>query len=309
MLQYCDDFNEKSPLFPRGSEGGFYMLPNGLSLSQCSILSSIRTISLTTAALSTNNVFDIIIPDIMEGITSVFACFDANSVQSKIFLEVTGFMADYPVSAYVLRKWKGVIFINNQRTNSQLNGHEIDINDTKQKQLVQQISYYEGLHNSNVSVFSKSLLRRTANFSASNYHQYFIKHPYVIETILDKIDINNSPTLLTNTNDGFVRRSFLPIVIYLAPGSYIRLGYIGSCQGAIMCNDNLFLSLSYSSKTVDLLNLTKIVRKVACIRSCRLDGDFHFNLNGKVKEHVNDVTPGGFFYVIGQLDVYPPSIS
>lgn len=56
------------------------MLPHGLSLSQRRLQSSLRKFSLTPAGVSTNEVFDIIFPDIIEVMTSGFACIDANDV-------------------------------------------------------------------------------------------------------------------------------------------------------------------------------------------------------------------------------------
>lgn len=102
MLLYCDDFNPRSLLFPRGSVGGCYMIPIGLSLQRRRGLTSIRPIALTPPGVSTNYVLDDIIEDIVEGTVSGFDGEDASGRKVKIFLDVVGFVADYPASSNVL---------------------------------------------------------------------------------------------------------------------------------------------------------------------------------------------------------------
>lgn len=98
ILLYADDFTPRSTLFPKGSVGGFYMSPSGFSLRSKKNQSTIRTISLTPKGISTNMVFDFIISDIVNGCVKGIECVDAYGEQVIIFLEVTGFVADYPAS-------------------------------------------------------------------------------------------------------------------------------------------------------------------------------------------------------------------
>lgn len=78
------------------------MLPHGLSQSKLRPKSSIRTISPTPVGVSTNEVLDIIIPEIIEGMTSGFSYIDSTFLRSKLYLEVTKIVGDYPASSEVV---------------------------------------------------------------------------------------------------------------------------------------------------------------------------------------------------------------
>ena len=101
-LFYADDFNARSPLFPKGSVGGVYMNPSSMNIrsrrSQCSI----RTISLTPPGVSTNSVIDLIIEDIVNGSISGFECIDAFGKHVVVFFDIIGFIGDYPAASAVL---------------------------------------------------------------------------------------------------------------------------------------------------------------------------------------------------------------
>ena len=101
-LLYADDFNPRSALFPRGSIGGFYMLPLNLPLYKRKGLASIRTISLTPAKLSTNMIFDYIIDDLIHAAVNGIEGKDPFGNDVRIFIDTVGFVADYPASSEVL---------------------------------------------------------------------------------------------------------------------------------------------------------------------------------------------------------------
>ena len=102
ILLYADDFTPRSTLFPKGSVGGFYMSPSGFSIRSRSSQLTIRAISLTPSGVSTNLVFEDIIKDIVDGSVSGVDAVDAYGNDVTIFLEVTGFVGDYPASSAVV---------------------------------------------------------------------------------------------------------------------------------------------------------------------------------------------------------------
>lgn len=59
-------------------------------------------LSLTSRGTSTNYVFDYIIDDILKGTIEVFDCVDSSENNFKVFLNVIGFVADYPESSSVV---------------------------------------------------------------------------------------------------------------------------------------------------------------------------------------------------------------
>ena len=101
-LLYNDDFNPRSALFPRGSVGGFYMIPLNLPLYRRRELSCTRTISLTPPKVSTNTVFDYIIDDLIDGSVNGLRAIDPFGNVVRVFIDVVGFVADYPASSKVL---------------------------------------------------------------------------------------------------------------------------------------------------------------------------------------------------------------
>lgn len=102
MLLYADDFNARSPLFPKGSVGGIYMSPSSVSVKSRCNQSCIRTVSLTPAGVSTNNVLDYLLDDLVEGSISGFDCVDALGETVRVYLDVLGFTGDYPASTSVV---------------------------------------------------------------------------------------------------------------------------------------------------------------------------------------------------------------
>ena len=96
VLLYCDDFVPRSSMFTKGSVGGCYFLPLSLSLNRRRGRTAVRTIALTPTGVSTNQVLDYIIPDIIQGMTEGFESVDADGTPVTIFIEVVGFIGDYP---------------------------------------------------------------------------------------------------------------------------------------------------------------------------------------------------------------------
>lgn len=102
LLLYADDFNPRSQLFPRGSVGGIYMSPASMHIRSRKSQASVRTVSLTPPDVSTNYIMNFIIDDLVEGSVNGFTCVDALGETVRCFLEVVGFIADYPASSAVL---------------------------------------------------------------------------------------------------------------------------------------------------------------------------------------------------------------
>lgn len=102
VLLYADDFNARSPLFPKGSVGGVYLMPIGLSVKSNRSQSSVRTVSLTPQFVSTNYILNILSEDLVDSCLNGFLCIDAFGSQVRCFLEVVGYVADYPASSAAL---------------------------------------------------------------------------------------------------------------------------------------------------------------------------------------------------------------
>ena len=102
ILLYADDFNARSPLFPRGSVGGVYMSPAGLPLRSHKSQSTVRILSLSPSNVSTNYVIDYLIEDLVNGCINGLDCIDAFGSRVRCFFEIMGFVADYPASAAVV---------------------------------------------------------------------------------------------------------------------------------------------------------------------------------------------------------------
>ena len=102
LLLYADDFNPRSTLFPKGSVGGLYMSPSSLNVKSRRSQSSVRTVSLTPAGVSTNSVLEFIIEDLVVGSIDGFDCIDAFGEKVKVFFDIMGFLGDYPAASAVV---------------------------------------------------------------------------------------------------------------------------------------------------------------------------------------------------------------
>ena len=102
VLLYCDDFNPRSALFSKGSVGGCYFLPLNFGIRRRRGIASIRTVSLTPPGISTNFILDYIIKDIVKAATEGIPSIDAHGNTVYIFVDVVGFVGDYPESSKVI---------------------------------------------------------------------------------------------------------------------------------------------------------------------------------------------------------------
>ena len=102
LILYADDFNPRSTLFPKGSVGGLYMNPCGFHVRSRRSQTTIRTLSLTPAGVSTNSVIEFLIEDLVHGCIEGFDCVDALGQKVKVYLDIMGFIGDYPASSSVV---------------------------------------------------------------------------------------------------------------------------------------------------------------------------------------------------------------
>ena len=102
VLLYCDDFTARSPLFPKGSVGGCYLVPVGLSLRRRRRTISVRLVSLTPNGVSTNMVLDAIVDDLNDSAVSGVDAVDPTGEKCVVFVNVVGFVGDYPASSATL---------------------------------------------------------------------------------------------------------------------------------------------------------------------------------------------------------------
>lgn len=102
ILLYADDFNPRSTLFPKGSVGGLYLSPSSLHIHTRRSQFTIRTVCLTPPGISTNVAFDHIIDDLVNGSISGIECKDAFQNDVVVYLQVMGFVGDYPASSAVV---------------------------------------------------------------------------------------------------------------------------------------------------------------------------------------------------------------
>jgi hypothetical protein len=99
MLIYCDDFQPYTTR--KGSAGGCYMLPLGVSPSKRSGYGAVRVLGLTPPGISTNVILSELIKDIVKGSTAGFESFDSDGLPITVFLDVVGFIGDYPAITHV----------------------------------------------------------------------------------------------------------------------------------------------------------------------------------------------------------------
>ena len=102
LILYADDFNPRSTLFPKGSVGGLYMSPSSFHVRSRRSQSTIKTISVTPPGVSTNAAIDLIIDDLVRGSIDGIDCIDAFGKRVRVFIDVMGFIGDYPASFSVI---------------------------------------------------------------------------------------------------------------------------------------------------------------------------------------------------------------
>ena len=74
------------------------MIPLNLSMEKRRGISGTRTISLTPPVVSTNDVFDFIIDDLVDASVNGVIGIDPTGKRCRILIDVVGFVADYPAS-------------------------------------------------------------------------------------------------------------------------------------------------------------------------------------------------------------------
>jgi hypothetical protein len=99
-MLYTDDF--QAHVSRNGSYGGCYMLPIGILPEERAGYSAVRCISLTPPDVSTNEVLLRIIPDIVKCTTTGIEGKDANGERVTIFLDIVGYIGDYPAVTHAL---------------------------------------------------------------------------------------------------------------------------------------------------------------------------------------------------------------
>lgn len=78
------------------------MLPLGFSFCRRGLSSSVRTVSLTPPGVSTNQGLDALTPYTVTGTINGFDRIEAQCPRAKVFLDMCGFLGDYPASLQVL---------------------------------------------------------------------------------------------------------------------------------------------------------------------------------------------------------------
>jgi hypothetical protein len=100
VLLYSDDFQPHSST--TSSYGGCYMLPMGIPPAQRAGYGAVRCIGLTPPGVSTNEVLQYIVPDLVNCCTTGVQGLDPNGNPVTIFIDVLGFIGDYPAVSHAL---------------------------------------------------------------------------------------------------------------------------------------------------------------------------------------------------------------
>ncbi len=101
LLLYCDDFQRCSASHNNESVGGCYFMPLELRPEQRPTTSASRLISLTPPGVSTNDVMHFIVDDLVHGTVCGICGYTPQGQRVGIFLDVVGFIGDYPASSSV----------------------------------------------------------------------------------------------------------------------------------------------------------------------------------------------------------------
>jgi hypothetical protein len=100
FLLYADDLNPYTTR--KGSCGACYLLPIGVDPKNRAGYGAVRFSGLTPPGVSTNSIISSIIPYIVRGATTGFECVDANGAAITVFLDLVGFVGDYPAITHTL---------------------------------------------------------------------------------------------------------------------------------------------------------------------------------------------------------------
>lgn len=105
-LLYCDNFEVFQPWSQKSFVGSLYMSPLGLWYVDPKQWPAISTISLRPSWISTNHIFDYLIPDILNEDTTWDIDEDADGSFIRIYLDVGSFLCEYPAAAQVIEVMK-----------------------------------------------------------------------------------------------------------------------------------------------------------------------------------------------------------
>lgn len=101
-LFYCDDFQPRFQIFPKGSVETCYMIHIGLSSKTGRSITSAKTISITPWEVPTNYVLDFIVRYIDKKYKQHAPSTDAWGWKCVIFVDIARFLVDYPTLSSVL---------------------------------------------------------------------------------------------------------------------------------------------------------------------------------------------------------------
>ena len=96
FLLYSDGFKQKKSLSDKRSVCGFYILPLGLSHKSRATSECARILSLSSYGQDTNDVFNLIIDDIVRGSTEGIHTIDAYGNKVVVFLDAAAKIGDFP---------------------------------------------------------------------------------------------------------------------------------------------------------------------------------------------------------------------
>lgn len=102
IMLYHDDFHTSSLLFAHSSVGGVYLMPIGFSNELRYSSSTTRPVSLTPPGMMSKEILKHIVSDVVKGMTEGVKGMDPHGNPIQIFLDVIGFLADYPAVSSVL---------------------------------------------------------------------------------------------------------------------------------------------------------------------------------------------------------------
>ena len=100
FMLFSDDFQPFSDT--KGIAGGFYMLPLNLHLRNRAGAGSVRVLSLTPPGVSSNNVFHVLIPNILRCTTEGIEMKDFFGIEITTFVDILGYIGDYPAVIHTL---------------------------------------------------------------------------------------------------------------------------------------------------------------------------------------------------------------
>lgn len=99
---YCDDFQQSSSGYNKGSAGFCYFLPVSQSSELRRYSSAVRIISLTPPGVSTNDILHYIVDDLVTAASEGIDGTTPGGERVKIFVDVVGFLWDYPAATSML---------------------------------------------------------------------------------------------------------------------------------------------------------------------------------------------------------------